>query len=148
MILQNPASPPFAPAWSLHPTVIAGVLLLAGLYFWGIGPARRRYSLGPPAPAWRVLCFTLGLVVLLVSLNGPIHDLSDSYLFSVHMAQHLLLTMVLPPLLIAGTPGWLVERAVRGRAEGRWQKSSPTRCLPGCFSASPCWSGIPWGPTT
>ena len=119
MLLQSPTTQVFAPAWSLHPTVIVGVLLLAGLYFWGIGPARRRYGLGPPAPAWRVLCFTLGLVVLLVSLNGPIHDLSDSYLFSVHMAQHLLLTMVLPPLLIAGTPGWLVDRVVRwkgGRA--------------------------------
>jgi putative membrane protein len=113
MLLQSPPLAPFAPAWSFHPTVIAGVLLLAGLYFWGIGPARRRHSLGPPAPAWRVLCFTLGLVVLLVALNGPIHDLSDSYLFSIHMAQHLLLTMVLPPLLIAGTPGWLGERALR-----------------------------------
>jgi putative membrane protein len=112
MILQDSTTAPFAPAWSLHPTVIIGVVLLAALYFWGIGPARRRHGLGPPAPAWRVLCFTLGLVVLLVSLNGPIHDLSDSYLFSVHMAQHLLLTMVLPPLLIAGTPAWLVERAV------------------------------------
>jgi putative membrane protein len=32
------------------------------------------------------------------------------------MAQHLLLTLVLPPLLIAGLPGWLVEQAVRRRA--------------------------------
>ncbi|MGH7535928.1 MAG: cytochrome c oxidase assembly protein, partial [Gemmatimonadales bacterium] len=51
--------------------------------------------------------------VLLVSLNGPIHDLSDYYLFWVHMAQHLLLTLVLPPLLIAGTPGWLLSPLVR-----------------------------------
>jgi len=50
---------------------------------------------------------------MLVSLNGPIHDLSDSYLFSVHMGQHLLLTLVLPPLLLAGVPGWLIEPAVR-----------------------------------
>ena len=113
MLLRSATTPPFTPAWSLHPTVIAGVLLLAGLYFWGIGPARRRYGLGPPAPAGRVLCFSLGLVILLVSLNGPIHDLSDSYLFSVHMVQHLLLTMVLPPLLIAGIPGWLLEPALR-----------------------------------
>jgi putative membrane protein len=115
MLLQNPTPPAFSPAWSLHPTVLIGVLLLAGLYFWGIGPVRRRYGLGPKAPAWRVLCFSLGLLVLLVSLNGPIHDLSDTYLFSVHMAQHLLLTMVLPPLLIAGMPGWLGERAVQSR---------------------------------
>jgi putative membrane protein len=113
MLLQSATTQPFAPAWSLHPSVITGVLLLAALYFWGIGPARRRHGRGPPTPAWRVLCFALGLVVLLVALNGPIHDLSDSYLFSVHMAQHLLLTMVLPPLLIAGMPGWLIEGAVR-----------------------------------
>lgn len=113
MILQDSTTAPFAPAWSLHPTVIIGVVLLAALYFWGIGPARRRHGLGPPAPAWRVLCFTLGLVVLLVSLNGPIHDLSDYYLFSVHMVQHLLLTLVFPPLLIWGTPGWLLRPLVR-----------------------------------
>ena len=59
---------------------------------------------------------------MLGALNGPMHDLSDFYLFSVHMAQHLLLTLVLPPLLIAGLPAWLVEPAVRravGRAVGR-----------------------------
>ena len=43
--------------------------------------------------------------MLLGSLNGPVHDLSDYYLFSVHMVQHLLLTLVFPPLLILGLPG-------------------------------------------
>jgi putative membrane protein len=113
MILQNPTTQPFNLEWSLHPSVLAGVLLLGGLYFWGIGPARRRYALGPPAEPWRPLCFVLGLLVMLGSLNGPIHDLSDSYLFSIHMAQHLLLTMALPPLLIVGMPGWLLEPALR-----------------------------------
>jgi len=105
--------PPFTPQLSLHPTVLVGVGLLAGLYLYGIGPARRRGELGPPVEPWRPLCFFAGLGVMLGALNGPIHDLSDGYLFSVHMAQHLLLTMVMPPLLIAGLPGWLVERAVR-----------------------------------
>ncbi len=113
MMLQNPTTQSFSPEWSLHPSVLAGVLLLGGLYFLGIGPARRKFSLGPPVPLWRPLCFVLGLLVMLISLNGPVHDLSDSYLFSIHMAQHLLLTMVLPPLLIAGTPGWLLEPALR-----------------------------------
>lgn len=100
---------PFEPAWSIHPSVIIGTALLAALYFWGIGPARRRWNLGPPASPWRVLAFVLSSVVLLVSLNGPIHDLSDYYLFWVHMVQHLLLTLVWPPLLIASLPEWLLR---------------------------------------
>ncbi len=53
---------------------------------------------------------------MLVSLNGPIHDLSDNYLFSIHMVQHLLLTLVMPPLFIAGLPG---EWGMFSRAGGR-----------------------------
>jgi putative membrane protein len=79
------------------------------LYFYGIGPLRRRHGLGPPPSRWQILSFCAALVVLLVSLNGPIHDLSDYYLFSVHMVQHLVLTLVFPPLFVAGLPGWLVR---------------------------------------
>jgi putative membrane protein len=104
---------PFEPSWALHPSVLIGTGILGALYVWGIGPLRRRHGWGPPVPLWRVGCFMAGLLVMLVSLNGPIHDLSDYYLFSVHMGQHLLLTLVLPPLLLAGTPGWLLSPLVR-----------------------------------
>ena len=107
---------PYEFAWSLHPSVLLGTGLLGALYFYGIGPLRRRYNLGPPAAPWQVLSFSLGLLVLIGSLNGPIHDLSDYYLFSIHMTQHLLLTLVLPPLLLAGTPGWLLRPLLRPRA--------------------------------
>ena len=50
-----------------------------------------------------------GLAVLLLTLNGPLHDLSDYYLFSAHMVQHLLLTLVVPPLLLAGTPARMLD---------------------------------------
>lgn len=116
MMAQDLTPLPFSPEWSIHPTVVAGVVLLGTLYLYGIGPYRRRRSLGLPAEPWRPFCFVLGLLVLLVSLNGPIHDLSDTYLFSAHMAQHLLLTLALPPLLIAGTPGWLIDALLRPRA--------------------------------
>lgn len=104
---------PYEWSWSLHPSVLLGTGILGALYFYGIGPLRRRRALGPPAAPWQVASFSLGLVLLLVALNGPIHDLSDYYLFSVHMVQHLLLTLVLPPLLIAGTPGWLLQPLLR-----------------------------------
>ena len=50
----------------------------------GGGPAGCR-----PRRDGEVACFCGSLLLLLVALNGPIHDLSDYYLFSVHMAQHL-----------------------------------------------------------
>jgi len=46
-------------------------------------------------------------------LNGPLHNLSDDYLFSAHMAQHLVLTLLFPPLLLYGAPAEVVRRLVR-----------------------------------
>jgi putative membrane protein len=106
---------PYQLAWSLHPSVLVGTGILGALYVYGIGPWRRARGL-PPAPAWRVACFFGALALLLIALNGPIHDLSDYYLFSIHMAQHLLLTLLFPPLLILGLPGWLVEPLIRPHA--------------------------------
>src|SRR3954462_7761565 len=100
---------PYEWAWSLHPSVLLGTGLLGALYFFGIGPWRRRRGLGPPASPWQVVSFCAALLVLLLSLNGPLHDLSDYYLFSVHMVQHLVLTLVFPPLLLYGIPGWLIR---------------------------------------
>jgi cytochrome c oxidase assembly factor CtaG len=101
------------PALSPHLSMLLGTAILGALYFWGIGPARRRWNLGPPARQVQVASFVTALVVLVVSLNGPIHDLSDYYLFLIHMLQHLLLTLLFPPLLIFGTPGWLIRPLVR-----------------------------------
>ena len=47
-----------------------------------------------------MVTFTLGVLVIFVSLLSPLHALSDTYLFSAHMLQHVLLTLVAPPLLI------------------------------------------------
>ena len=44
-----------------------------------------------------------------VTLNGPLHDLSDRHLFSAHMVQHLVLTLLFPPLLLVGTPAWMAD---------------------------------------
>ncbi|MEO8200370.1 MAG: cytochrome c oxidase assembly protein [Gemmatimonadota bacterium] len=101
---------PFVSTWSLHPSVLIGTGLFAALYIYGITTWRRRSAPSERVNTWQVVSFGFGLLLLLGSLNGPIHDLSDYYLFSAHMLQHLLLTLVVPPLLLVGTPGWLLSR--------------------------------------
>lgn len=93
--------------WHGHPSVILGVLLLQVIYLLGVGPLRRRYRWSVQVENKRVVTFTLGLVVLFVALQSPIHDLGDRFLFSAHMVQHLLLIMVAVPLLLLGIPSWL-----------------------------------------
>jgi putative membrane protein len=89
--------------WSIHPSTVIGIAALAAIYVW----SARKFG-QTPSLAQRISFFT-GLLVMFASLNGPIHDLSDDYLFSAHMVQHLLLTLVMPPLLLAGVPGWLLR---------------------------------------
>jgi putative membrane protein len=89
--------------WSIHPSTVVGIAALGTLYIWAAAVLREK-----PTIAQRS-CFFSGLVVMFASLNGPIHDLSDDYLFSAHMVQHLLLTLAVPPLLLAGVPGWMLR---------------------------------------
>jgi putative membrane protein len=92
--------------WNVHFSVAAGLVLLGGLYVYlgGLKSGRRH-----------VASFAAALLVLFLALNGPLHNLSDTYLFSAHMAQHLLLTLVFPPLLLYGTPGAVMRTLLRPR---------------------------------
>lgn len=85
--------------WTVHPSTVVGIVALGMLYGWRLRVAERA---GEAPTGTQRLAFASGLVVLFVALNGPIHDLSDSYLLSAHMVQHLLLTMIVTPLLVVG----------------------------------------------
>src|SRR5258708_31540603 len=50
-----------------------------------------------------------------LSLFSALDELGDRYLFSMHKLQHLILMMVGPPLLLLGTPDWLIEQLLRHR---------------------------------
>ena len=95
--------------WSIHPSTVIGIAALGGLYIWASHRLR-----GSPTDAQKIF-FVSGLLVMFATLNGPIHDLSDDYLFSAHMVQHLLLTLAIPPLLLAGTPGWMLRPVLSRR---------------------------------
>jgi putative membrane protein len=100
-------------SWSVHPSIPIGIGVLLGLYAAAVGPLGRRYGWGPPVEQEQWIAFVAGCEVLFLALTGPIHDLSDSYLFSAHMVQHLFITLLVPPLLLIGTPDWLVRVLLR-----------------------------------
>jgi putative membrane protein len=57
--------------------------------------------------------FSVGMLVLWIGADWPIHDLAERYLYSIHMFQHLLFTLVAPPLLLAGIPAWMMRSVLR-----------------------------------
>lgn len=117
--------------WQPHPEVWALIAGLVGLYWYAlrrIGPSAtlageqvvRRGQL-----AW----FTVGVLTLWAASDWPIHDIGERWLYSVHMGQHLLLSLVAVPMLLLGTPTWLARMVVgRGRSYRvvRWM----TRLVP------------------
>jgi putative membrane protein len=94
--------------WNLDPLLLLGIALFAAAYLYGIGPYRRRRGL-PPVSGWRVAAFDAGTVIFALALVSPLDTISDDYLFSAHMIQHMLIALVAPPLWLLGTPGWLLE---------------------------------------
>jgi cytochrome c oxidase assembly factor CtaG len=57
--------------------------------------------------------FLSGLVALWVALESPIDTISDRYLDSVHMLQHVLLGFVAPPLVLLGLSPRMAGRLMR-----------------------------------
>jgi putative membrane protein len=107
------------PAIGWHPHLEVWLLFagLLGGYAWAlrrVGP--RHVSPGdPPASRGQVTAFVLGIAAMWIAADWPVHELAEERLFSVHMGQHLLLSLVGPPLLLLGTPGWLFRALVRPR---------------------------------
>ena len=100
-------------SWHGHPSVIAGLLILAVGYLLGVWPLRRRFGWASEVGSGQVTLFLTGTLLIFVALLSPLHELGDNYLFSAHMVQHLILTLVVPPLLLAGTPAWLLRPVLR-----------------------------------
>jgi putative membrane protein len=110
-----------------HPEVAAGLLLLLALYAAGIGPLRRRARLGPRATAAEAAAFLAGVGLLGLTVLGPLAAWAEHTALSAHMVQHLVLTLVVPPLLLRGTPAWLLRPLLRvpGVAAAGWALTRP-----------------------
>jgi len=100
-------------AWDWEPSVVAGCAILTLAY---VALVRKR--------GWnQVPYFLAGVVLLLLDLVSPIDTLGDRYLLSAHIVQHFLLALVIPPLLLLGTPQWLAEAALRRPTLGKVERA-------------------------
>ncbi|HKF36411.1 MAG TPA: cytochrome c oxidase assembly protein [Ktedonobacteraceae bacterium] len=109
--------------WNWEPSILIGTVLITGLYLYAIGPLRKRYYPEEPVKTGQTVSFLLGMFLMFLALVSPLDELGDSYLFSAHMVQHLVLTVVGPPLLVIGTPGWFIKPLVRNKIAFRAAKA-------------------------
>ena len=93
--------------WDLRIDQVGLILALGALYFGAV--IRHARSAAEPADRGRMALFLLGLSTLAYAVASPFDRLADDYLFSAHMLQHQMLTLIVPPLLLLGMPGWMAR---------------------------------------
>ena len=97
--------------WSLDPFLFVATVWVAGLYLWGVAVLRRR---GDHWPIARTVSFVgIGMGSFFFATASGISTY-DTTLLSVHMVQHMILSMVVPLALALGAPVTLALRTLPG----------------------------------
>jgi cytochrome c oxidase assembly factor CtaG len=117
-----PAEPPTVASllfgWTFPPLPTLAIIAALVWWRWAIGRVNAAHPANP-VPRRRSVYFCLGMAALAFALLSGI-ERYDTTLFSVHMIQHLLLTMVAPPLLALSAPITLVLRLSSADTRRRW----------------------------
>ena len=117
-------------SWDLRPEILITLLTLGGLFTLGWWRLRQRSRQNRLAAPWRLAAYWSGLIILAVALMSGI-DILSGQLFYMHMIQHLLLVMIVPPLLLLTNPFpfllWGLPVALRYRVGGLFVGDSPVR---------------------
>ncbi|MGW4032104.1 cytochrome c oxidase assembly protein [Streptomyces sp. NPDC004838] len=114
--------PPFTLGRGLEfapdPFFLTGCVLALLLYGWGVLRLRRR---GDSWQTGRTAFFVAGVLTVALAMCTKLNDYG-MVMFSVHMVQHMIISMVSPILLLLGAPVTLALRALpvagRGRRKG------------------------------
>ncbi len=96
-------------AWHTHFDVITLCLGLLVAYWYAVVVWRPHIPDAGRVKRQQIALYCTGVAVVFLAAGTPIHDIGEHYLLSVHMTEHLLLSLVAPPLLLAGVPTWLWE---------------------------------------
>jgi len=107
--------------WQAYPGVWLFVLAIAAGFYLLIRRLAPRHAPSgrPPLQRAEAGWFALGLVILWLASDWPIGALGAGYLLTVHTAQWILYTLVIPPFLLLGVPAWLPLAAPAESRGGR-----------------------------
>ncbi|MFF8831528.1 cytochrome c oxidase assembly protein [Streptomyces sp. NPDC015131] len=95
-------------AFSPDAFFLTGCLLALALYGWGVVRLRRR---GDAWPVGRTVFFVTGVLTVALVMCTGLNDYG-MVMFSVHMVQHMIISMLSPILLLLGAPVTLALRAL------------------------------------
>ncbi|MFD3376889.1 MULTISPECIES: cytochrome c oxidase assembly protein [unclassified Streptomyces] len=95
-------------AWSPDPFFLVACLLGLALYAWGVVRLVRR---GDAWPVGRTVAFVVGVLSVMLVLCTGLNDYG-MVMFSVHMVQHMVISMLSPILILLGAPITLALRAL------------------------------------
>ncbi|GHC33957.1 cytochrome c oxidase assembly protein [Streptomyces cinnamoneus] len=101
--------------FSGEPFFMIGCLLGLGLYGWAVVRLRRR---GDAWPWGRAVAFVLGVLSVWLVMCTKLNDYG-MVMFSVHMVQHMVISMLSPILILLGAPVTLTLRALPAAGRGR-----------------------------
>ncbi|MEV7785217.1 cytochrome c oxidase assembly protein [Streptomyces sp. NPDC088106] len=102
-------------AWSADPFFLVACLLGLALYGWGVVRLVRR---GDKWPVGRTVAFVTGVLSIGLMMCTALNDYG-MVMFSVHMVQHMMISMVSPILILLGAPITLALRALPPAGRGR-----------------------------
>ncbi len=101
--------------WRFDPLFGIAALVLAIGYVAGVVALHRR---GDSWPVGRTVAWIIGCLALLIATSSGLRAYGSA-MFSVHMAEHMVLNMFIPVLLVLGAPVTLALRALPASPKGR-----------------------------
>ncbi|MDQ0785729.1 putative membrane protein [Streptomyces sp. B3I7] len=101
--------------WSADPFFLVACLLGLALYGWGVARLLRR---GDAWPVGRTIAFAVGVLTVMLMMCTRLNDYG-MVMFSVHMVQHMVISMLSPILVLMGAPITLALRALPTAGHGR-----------------------------